>query len=63
MSGPIYGEDLAYVHDAGFSAEAPVIARELVRRLRERGIRDGLIVELGCGSGRLASAPSFPLAG
>ena len=30
MSGPIYGEDLAYVHDAGFSAE-PITGQHFAR--------------------------------
>jgi SAM-dependent methyltransferase len=49
-----YGEDLAYIHDvshADFALEsAPVILEVLDRS----GIRDGLIVDLGCGSGLLA---------
>lgn len=50
-----YGADLAYVHDAGFGALARRAGPVLVRALRARGIRRGLVVELGCGSGILAA--------
>lgn len=50
-----YGEDLAYAHDAGFTALARDAARRLVELLTERGIEDGLVVELGCGSGTSAA--------
>lgn len=48
-----YAEDLAYIHDAGYGMTAAAAARELRRRLRKAGIRDGHIVSLGCGSGIL----------
>ena len=46
-----YTPDLAYIHDAGFGDRALAAADEVIRGLRARGIRDGLVVELGCGSG------------
>jgi len=46
-----YTPDLAYIHDAGFGDLARAAAGEVIRMLRARGIRDGLVVELGCGSG------------
>jgi SAM-dependent methyltransferase len=52
----IYGDDLAYIHDAGFSEYALRAAPELIRELKRSGIAGGLVVDLGCGSGRLAHA-------
>ncbi len=56
-----YGADLAYIHDAGFTALARGAARRLVELLAARGIERGLVVELGCGSG--ASAAVLTAAG
>ncbi len=49
-----YKEDLAYVHDVGFGEYARSAAPVLLRILRGAGIRSGLVVDLGCGSGILA---------
>ena len=49
MSG--YKTDLAYIHDAGFGGYARNAAPGLLRLLRRESIRDGLVVDLGCGSG------------
>lgn len=46
-----YENDLAYIHDAGFGDFARNAAPGLVTVLRRAGIRSGLIVDLGCGSG------------
>ena len=46
-----YARDLAAIHDAGFGAFARDAAPGLLRRLRRAGIDDGLVVDLGCGSG------------
>jgi SAM-dependent methyltransferase len=46
-----YNRDLAAIHDAGFAGFARTAAPGLLRRLRRAGIRDGLVVDLGCGSG------------
>jgi SAM-dependent methyltransferase len=51
-----YGDDLAHVHDAGFGALARGAAPGLLRLLRGNGIRDGLVVDLACGSGIWARA-------
>ncbi len=51
-----YREDLAYVHDAGFRDYALKAAPGLLRILRRHGVTDGLVVDLGCGSGRWAAA-------
>src|SRR5205807_5497057 len=50
----VYSTDLAYVHDAGFSDFARRAVPELVKILSRHGIRRGLIVDVGCGSGALA---------
>jgi SAM-dependent methyltransferase len=46
-----YGEDAAYVHDVGFGGFADGSAPGLLAILRQAGINDGLVVDLGCGSG------------
>ena len=43
-----YREDLAYIHDAGFTGSGPLDI------LRRHGVTAGLVVDLGCGSGRWA---------
>ncbi len=53
---PFYARDLAHVHDAGFGDFARDAAPGLLHRLRRAGIRDGLVVDLGCGSGIWARA-------
>ncbi len=54
-----YGEDLAYIHDAGFSGFALNSATGLLALLRRNGIGRGLIVDLGCGSGVWARQLGF----
>ena len=49
-----YGEDLAYIHDAGFTSLAVLAADRLIEELH-RLSKGGLVVELGCGSGVAAS--------
>jgi len=49
-----YAPDLAYIHDAGFRDYALGAAPWLLRTLGRHRIREGLIIDLGCGSGRLA---------
>jgi len=46
-----YSSDLAYIHDAGFGDFARSAAPGLLSLLRRSGIRRGLVVDLGCGSG------------
>jgi SAM-dependent methyltransferase len=46
-----YRADLAYVHHVAYSRLAATAAPTLLRRLRQAGIRDGRIVDLGCGGG------------
>lgn len=46
-----YGEDLAYVHDVGFGGYALGAAPGILEILARNGIREGLVVDLGCGSG------------
>ncbi|HYW42390.1 MAG TPA: class I SAM-dependent methyltransferase [Bryobacteraceae bacterium] len=49
-----YGADLAYIHDTGFSDYIRGAAPGLLRILRQNGVAGGLVVDLGCGSGRWA---------
>lgn len=46
-----YQEDLAYIHDVGFGDFACDSAPHLLQLLAKAGIDDGLVVDLGCGSG------------
>ena len=46
-----YGEDLAYIHDAGFGDFARGSAPGILEILDRNGTREGLVVDLGCGSG------------
>jgi SAM-dependent methyltransferase len=50
-----YIQDLAYVHDGGFRDYALSAAPGLLQILRRNGVAEGLIVDLGCGSGRWAA--------
>jgi SAM-dependent methyltransferase len=49
-----YGPDLSRIHHEGFAALAGSAAPAIVRLLRSAGIRRGMVVDLGCGSGILA---------
>jgi SAM-dependent methyltransferase len=63
---PAYEEDLAYVHDVGFGGFAEDASAGLLKLLRGAGIRDGLVVDLGCGSGiwaRRLSEAGYRVAG
>ena len=51
----MYSTDLAHIHHAGFGDLARHAAPEVIRILHGHAIRSGRIVELGCGSGILAS--------
>src|SRR5918999_1134826 len=46
-----YGEDLAYIHDVGHAEFALRSAPGILEILNRNGIHDGLVVDLGCGSG------------
>ena len=47
----IYEDDLAYIHDVGFSGLAESWAPGLLEILRKAGISEGTITDLGCGGG------------
>lgn len=49
-----YRDDLAYIHHAGFSDFIESAAPFLLETLWRHGITDGLVVDVGCGSGILA---------
>lgn len=51
-----YHSDLADIHDRGFGDFARTAAPALLEMLRRHGINDGLVVDLGCGSGLWAQA-------
>jgi SAM-dependent methyltransferase len=46
-----YKEDLAYIHDVGHSDYALKSAPGILKILAQNNIQDGLVVDLGCGSG------------
>jgi SAM-dependent methyltransferase len=46
-----YQNDLAYIHDTGYSHIAASAAPLVVNELRSSGHHSGIVVELGCGSG------------
>jgi SAM-dependent methyltransferase len=50
-----YHDDLAAIHDAGYGHFARAAGPVLLGELRRRGVRDGLVIDLGCGSGILAA--------
>jgi SAM-dependent methyltransferase len=49
-----YGDDLAFIHDAGYGDLARAAAGVTIDLLRRAGHRHGRVVELGCGSGIFA---------
>jgi SAM-dependent methyltransferase len=49
-----YGDDLARIHHEGHGELARNAGPAIVRHLRHAGIRGGLVVDLGCGSGIVA---------
>jgi 2-polyprenyl-3-methyl-5-hydroxy-6-metoxy-1,4-benzoquinol methylase len=61
-----YREELAWIHHTGFSEFSESAAPGILEILWKAGIRDGLIVEMGCGSGvlsRALTAAGFEVAG
>ncbi len=46
-----YKQDLAFIHDVGFRDYALKSAPGILEMLARNQIRDGLVVDLGCGSG------------
>jgi prepilin-type processing-associated H-X9-DG protein len=61
-----YREDLAAIHDAGYGDLARRAGEFLLAELHRRGTRDGLVIDLGCGTGILAerlSADGFDVLG
>lgn len=51
-----YAEDLAFIHHTGFAGFAREAAPGVLALLQGGGIRRGLVVDLGCGSGLWARA-------
>ena len=49
-----YGDDLAFIHHHGHDDLARSAGPAIVSQLRRSGIRGGLVVDLGCGTGILA---------
>lgn len=55
----IYGEDLSYIHEAGFGWFALKAAPGLLALLRKYGVDAGTVVDLGCGAGIWARQLGF----
>jgi SAM-dependent methyltransferase len=53
-----YREDLSWIHDLGFGDLARNAAELLLQKLAADGTGEGLVVDLGCGTGILAEAVS-----
>ncbi len=54
-SSPYYRPDLAWVHHQGFDGHARACAPGLIELLEPIRRRNGLVVEIGCGSGLLTA--------
>lgn len=50
---PYYRHDLALIHHLGFGFHADACAPGIIDLLAPVRARDGLVVEIGCGSGQL----------
>jgi SAM-dependent methyltransferase len=50
---PYYRHDLAFVHDQGYGFHADICAPGILALLEPVRERDGLVLEIGCGSGLL----------
>ncbi|MEC4815598.1 MAG: class I SAM-dependent methyltransferase [Scytonema sp. PMC 1069.18] len=50
-----YREDLAFIHDVGFSDYALKSAPGILKILERNNIQKGLVLDLGCGSGLWAA--------
>lgn len=49
-----YNQDLAVIHDTGFSAMAEAAATQALDLIRRSGMQYAVVVDLGCGSGTFA---------
>jgi SAM-dependent methyltransferase len=49
-----YRSDLAWIHHAGFSEFAESASMGVLETLWRHGVHDGLVIDVGCGSGILA---------
>lgn len=49
---PLYNDDLAYVHIAGYGFHWRGAADAVLKHLRDAKIADGVVVDLGCGGGQ-----------
>jgi SAM-dependent methyltransferase len=61
-----YRDDLAYIHDVGFGKFAEAAGPVLLEALGQSGIQNGLVIDLGCGSGilsRLVSEAGYDVLG
>jgi SAM-dependent methyltransferase len=55
VPSPIYKTDLAWIHHVGFGDFARSAGPQVLKILRQAGIRGGTLVDIGCGSGIFAA--------
>ena len=63
---PGYAEDLAHIHDEGYAEFSRNAAITILEELIRRGLIEGRVVDLGCGSGHgaaLLSKAGYPVTG
>ena len=46
-----YDHDLAFIHDVGFGSFARQSSSGLLRIFRQHGVKSGLVIDIGCGTG------------
>jgi Methylase involved in ubiquinone/menaquinone biosynthesis len=66
LRSTIYKTDVAWIHHVGFGDFARSAGAEVLKILRRAGIRSGILVDLGCGSGifaAMAERAGFHVAG
>jgi hypothetical protein len=51
-SDDIYQEDLAKIHIDGYGFHWEGAANAVLRYLRDNGVHEGTVVDLGCGGGQ-----------
>src|SRR5215467_2124772 len=56
MKTSFYGDDLASLHNRHYSFFVTGAAPGAIRMLRDAGIKQGLVCDLGCGGGQLSAA-------
>jgi len=56
MAQRFYGDDLARIHNSGFLRYVQSCGPEIIKLLRKGGVREGRVLDIGCGGGSFARA-------